>query len=63
VLEETDTEHVLVIDVITGMEPRVDTITQKPLEQKLVVHILYVLVVFIVVVLESVLDVMDVFHM
>jgi hypothetical protein len=60
VLEETDTEHVLAIDVITGMGPRVDTITQKLLVRLLDVHILYVLVAFIVVAQGIVWVVMDV---
>ena len=59
-LEETDTVHVHVTDVRTGMVLVVDTIIQKLFRLTLDVHILYVLLVFTVVVLESVQGVADV---
>ena len=59
-LEETDTVHVHVTDVKTGMVLVVDTIIQKLFRLILDVHILYVLLVFTVVVLESVQGVADV---
>ena len=59
-LEETDTVHVHVTDVRTGMVLVVDTIIQKLFRLLLVVHILYVLLVFTVVVLENVQGVADV---
>tara|TARA_B100001996_G_C18158757_1_gene399747 strand:+ start:183 stop:401 length:219 start_codon:yes stop_codon:yes gene_type:complete len=49
-----------VTDAKTGSVQVVDSITQKLLELKVVVNIVYVLVEFIVVVRENVLDVMDV---
>ena len=58
-LEETDTVHVHVTDVRTGMVLVVDTIIQKLFRLLVVVHRLYVLVVFTVVVLESVQGVAD----
>ena len=58
-LEETDTVHVHVTDVRTGMVLVVDTIIQKLFRLLLVVHTPYVLVVFTVVVLESVQGVAD----
>ena len=58
-LEETDTVHVHVTDVRTGMVLVVDTIIQKLFRLLVVVHTLYVLVVFTVVVLESVQGVAD----
>ena len=59
-LEETDTVHVHVTDVRTGMVLVVDTIIQKLFRLLVVVHTPYVLVVFTVVVLESVQGVADV---
>ena len=59
-LEETDTVHVHVTDVKTGMVLVVDTIIQKLFRLLVVVHTPYVLVVFTVVVLESVQGVADV---
>ena len=59
-LVETDTVHVHVTDVKTGMVLVVDTIIQKLFRLILDVHILYVLLVFTVVVLESVQGVADV---
>ena len=58
-LEVTDTVHVHVTDVRTGMVLVVDTIIQKLFRLLVVVHTLYVLVVFTVVVLESVQGVAD----
>ena len=58
-LEETDTVHVHVTDVRTGMVLVVDTIIQKLFRLLVVVHTLDVLVVFTVVVLESVQGVAD----
>ena len=58
-LEETDTVHVHVTDVRTGMVLVVDTIIQKLFRLLVVVHTPYVLVVFTVVVLESVQGVAD----
>tara|TARA_E500000075_G_C6726617_1_gene191606 strand:- start:25 stop:216 length:192 start_codon:yes stop_codon:yes gene_type:complete len=63
VLEETDTERVLVIDVITGMVLVEDTITQNQWVLMLETVTLFVLLVFIVVVPEIVLDVEDVVPM
>ena len=62
-LEETDTERVLVIDVITGMVLVEDTITQNQWVSALETVTLFVQVVFIVVVPEIVLDVEDVVPM
>ena len=59
-LEETDTDRVLAIDVITGTVLAVDTITQKQWVSLLEIVTLFVQVAFIVVVLENVLDVRDV---
>ena len=59
-LEETDTDRVLAIDVITGTVLAVDTITQKQWVSLLEIVTLFVQVAFIVVVLEIVLDVRDV---
>ena len=59
-LVETDTVHVHVTDVKTGMVLVVDTIIQKLFQLPLVVHIQSALVVFIVVVQESVQVVADV---
>ena len=58
-LEETDTVHVHVTDVRTGMVLVVDTIIQKLFRLLVVVHTPYVLVVFTVVVLDSVQGVAD----
>ena len=58
-LEETDTVHVHVTDVRTGMVLVVDTIIQKLFRLLVVVQTPYVLVVFTVVVLESVQGVAD----
>ena len=63
VLEETDTVHVHVTDVRTGMVLVVDTIIQKLFQLLLDVNIKFVLVEFTDVVLESVQDVADVLHM
>ena len=60
VLEVTDTVHVHVTDVKTGMVLVVDTTILKLLVQLLDVNTLYVLLVFTVVVLESVQGVADV---
>ena len=60
VLEVTDTVHVHVTDVKTGMVLVVDTIIQKLFQLLLVVTIPYVLLVFTVVVLGSVQGVADV---
>jgi len=60
VLEVTDTVHVHVTDVKTGMVLVVDTIIQKLFQLLAVVHIQSALVVFIVVVQESVQVVADV---
>ena len=57
--EETDTVHVHVTDVKTGMVLVVDSIIQKLFRLLVVVHTPYVLVVFTVVVLESVQGVAD----
>ena len=59
-LVETDTVHVHVTDVKTGMVLVVDTIIQKLFQLLPVVHIQSALVVFIVVVQESVQVVADV---
>ena len=59
-LVETDTVHVHVTDVKTGMVLVVNTIIQKLFRLPLVVHIQSALVVFIVVVQESVQVVADV---
>ena len=59
-LEETDTEHVLVTDVITTEVLLVVHIILKQSLQVVVVHILYVLVEFTDVVQENVMDVKDV---
>ena len=59
-LVETDTVHVHVTDVRTGMGLVVDTIIQKLFQLLAVVHIQSALVVFIVVVQESVQVVADV---
>ena len=59
-LVETDTVHVHVTDVRTGMVLVVDTIIQKLFQLLAVVHIQSALVVFIVVVQESVQVVADV---
>ena len=56
----TDTVHVHVTDVKTGMVLVVDTTILKLLVQLLDVNTLYVLLVFTVVVLESVQGVADV---
>ena len=58
-LVETDTVHVHVTDVRTGMVLVVDTTIQKLFRLLVVVHTPYVLVVFTVVVLESVQGVAD----
>ena len=58
-LEETDTVHVHVTDVRTGMVLVVDTTILKLFRLLVVVHTPYVLVVFTVVVLESVQGVAD----
>ena len=58
-LEETDTVHVHVTDVRTGMVLVVDTTIQNLFRLLVVVHTPYVLVVFTVVVLESVQGVAD----
>ena len=63
VLEVTDTVHVHVTDVKTGMVLVVDTIIQKLFQLLLDVNIKFVLVEFTDVVLESVQDVADVLHM
>ena len=63
VLEVTDTVHVHVTDVKTGMVLVVDTIIQKLSQLLLDVNIKFVLVEFTDVVLESVQDVADVLHM
>lgn len=59
-LVETDTVHVHVTDVKTGMVLVVDTIIQKLFRLLAVVHIQSALVVFIAVVQESVQVVADV---
>ena len=59
----TDTVHVHVTDVKTGMVLVVDTIIQKLFQLLLDVNIKFVLVEFTDVVLESVQDVADVLHM
>ena len=63
VLGVTDTVHVHVTDVKTGMVLVVDTIIQKLFQLLLDVNIKFVLVEFTDVVLESVQDVADVLHM
>ena len=59
-LEVTDTVHVHVTDVRTGMVLVVDTIIQKLFRLRQDVTTLYVLLVFTDVVLESVQGVADV---
>ena len=59
-LEVTDTVHVHVTDVRTGMVLVVDTIIQKLFRLRQDVTTLYVLLVFTDVVLESVRGVADV---